>query len=535
MSKQPPWDNPARRRSEPSTEDFLLADAEISKHTHAIRKAESRIRELQQLIGEAQREVQHHEHAIESVRSYLTLARRLPEELYTKIFEFCVAADPRPLLPLKLAHVCASWRHAALNSPTLWTRIRVDASKNRRPEYIRHFATHARQMPLYISLTVWRDETAVDDITAALLPYWSQCKSFALDVLSFNCFRCLINTFNLPAPLLNDVDLHVGSAVTTIDEGDDIPRIFDLPVLLPNCGNISLIKLSVPAMITPECIPETLRGLHITLDQPDGIPFSASAVLAILEERQNLRAFSMHTDARVTSLPNDATVNAENLEYLDLEMDPTLFAFLENLIAPKLSHLHLHNRVQLAFGHAETPTSRVLRSLIERSNVAMRSLFIHDCDLNQPTARFICENSPFLETLYLHDTDVDDAFLWDLAKRDGSGRLTMCPSLKKLELRWASRVSGRALVDFVRARNGPVYPPFADEEKIEEIVVISCPFVGDQDVIDIASMTKCRLSSRPGDACRKSDGCCANAQYKMRFRFNHAEALRNRRYPGLLL
>ena len=97
---------------------------------------------------------------------------------------------------------------------------------------------------------------------------------------------------------------------------------------------------------------------------------------------------------------------------------------------------------------------------------------------------------------------------------------------------------GRALVDLVRSRCVVVDLPGGRlGEPIEEVGVINCAFVLEEDVMDLARMTVCRIVMRNGDDyCRKSsvDLCyhalrrCGVADLTVRYRFARPWVLQQR-------
>ncbi len=99
-----------------------------------------------------------------------------------------------------------------------------------------------------------------------------------------------------------------------------------------------------------------------------------------------------------------------------------------------------------------------------------------------------------VEELRLHDCDVVDSTLQAL-----NGPHGLCRHLRKLDFRWCGRMSGSALVELVRSRladdvNNPAYPLVSTT--IEEITLINCSYIREEDIMDLAQMTVCRLMHR---------------------------------------
>ncbi|CDO70521.1 hypothetical protein BN946_scf184569.g64 [Trametes cinnabarina] len=167
------------------------------------------------------------------------------------------------------------------------------------------------------------------------------------------------------------------------------------------------------------------------------------------------------------------------------------------------------------------------RSLkVETDSLRHADLVLSQC--NQPTpelrsmeirtAAFDSNGSEGVSDLELrlHESSISDATLQLL-----NGPRGLCPRLRRLDLRWCGHLHGRALVDLVQSRHvaddlsGPVSDP------IEEVGVINCCFVTEDDVLDLARMTVCRLVMREADDYCRTCQCCTNQRYRTRLRLRH--------------
>ncbi|KAH9481742.1 hypothetical protein JR316_0006269 [Psilocybe cubensis] len=68
--------------------------------------------------------------SIANLRSLLSPIRRLPPEILTEIFEYCLPSDKfiraSPYeAPLLLTHVCSAWRNACIANPLLWRSLEI--------------------------------------------------------------------------------------------------------------------------------------------------------------------------------------------------------------------------------------------------------------------------------------------------------------------------------------------------------------------------------------------------------------------------
>ncbi|EPS95873.1 hypothetical protein FOMPIDRAFT_1043397 [Fomitopsis schrenkii] len=190
--------------------------------------------------------------------------------------------------------------------------------------------------------------------------------------------------------------------------------------------------------------------------------------------------------------------------------------------------------------------------------VPLELLELHDIDVSPEAFVRIFRALPFLRELRLHESSISGGTLRAL-----HGPRGLCPRLARVDFRWCGHLSGRALVVLVRSRlpdwgraevdgvdaggrtaeadleeamGVEVLNPGAaglssgasgDEPRetavpFEEVAVINCCFVEEQDVLDLARLTTCRVVLREDadDYCRTRD-CCGNVRYRTRLRLKH--------------
>lgn len=174
--------------------------------------------------------------------------------------------------------------------------------------------------------------------------------------------------------------------------------------------------------------------------------------------------------------------------------------------------------------------------------VPLELLELHDIDVSPEAFVRIFRALPFLRELRLHESSISGGTLRAL-----HGPRGLCPRLARVDFRWCGHLSGRALVVLVRSRlpdwgraevdgvdaggrtaeadleeamGVEVLNPGAaglssgasgDEPRetavpFEEVAVINCCFVEEQDVLDLARLTTCRVVLREDadDYCRMS-------------------------------
>ncbi|THU75283.1 hypothetical protein K435DRAFT_881172, partial [Dendrothele bispora CBS 962.96] len=110
---------------------------------------------------------------ITTYRSLLSPVRRLPWDILTLVFLFLCGEptwwDSTRVKPpaFQLSQVCASWRELAINTPTLWSNVLFDLSKDdykwsSKSSFIRLCLQRSSQVPLDLKLRVEGAATDID-------------------------------------------------------------------------------------------------------------------------------------------------------------------------------------------------------------------------------------------------------------------------------------------------------------------------------------------------------------------------------------
>ena len=164
---------------------------------------------------------------------------------------------------------------------------------------------------------------------------------------------------------------------------------------------------------------------------------------------------------------------------------------MPHLKVSSLTHIYLRSSLDY-FQHQDVAVW--IELFFQRSTAQIILLEIRDLGLDPFAYDRILRLLPLVEELRLHDCDVVDSTLQAL-----NGPHGLCRHLRKLDFRWCGRISGRALVELVRSRladdvNDPAHPLVS--AAIEEITLINCSYVREEDIMDLAQMTVCRLMHR---------------------------------------
>ncbi|KAK0444630.1 uncharacterized protein EV420DRAFT_1721974, partial [Desarmillaria tabescens] len=87
-----------------------------------------RIKQLESEIARLRVELDNISPTLDKYHSFHAPMRRLPPEVLLSVFRH-IEPGPRPdkrATPWVLTEVCASWRELVMNTPTLWSTIRMD-------------------------------------------------------------------------------------------------------------------------------------------------------------------------------------------------------------------------------------------------------------------------------------------------------------------------------------------------------------------------------------------------------------------------
>lgn len=502
-------------RREPSPEEITAANAEIHTQELAIRAIDQRIQALIAEITLARTSQARHKEAIARCKAVTTLARRLPEELLAKIFEGCVV-EGWTRAPVVVSHVCSSWRRAAM-SPRVWSHVYVDGDSTDAVGRTRLWLSRAKEAPLHPSFIItWRSPRSHlwqnMELLARRASQWetvtmtSESVSQAWDLIE-RCKFPMTNLREIKATL--EVQFH--PALDGEPERLDMAQTFTAD-RAPRLQSVDLTCNTLPLNLT---LPAQLTSLVLNLTScPNQRLNSASRILDILESAPTLEEFVVSLPALVHQpyIPEadmDRIVALERLTTLTFHGPTDLSGLLEHLRAPNLRRLHIRSNEEANL--QQESLAPTLFKFLKGSDPALDLLELHDVDISPEFFPAYFAMLPSLRELRLHDSVITDAII---ARLDD-----LCPLLTRIDLRWCGMVTGKALVNLVRRRNldydgvprdefGPMPGSFSDDEReasaISEVSVLNCSQVHEEDVLDLARMTLCRVKIRDDDYCRTS-------------------------------
>ncbi|OCH95841.1 hypothetical protein OBBRIDRAFT_440041 [Obba rivulosa] len=513
--------------SELTPEQIYAAHREIQEHEIVVDALEEQIRSLLTEVQKLRKEQQQRREAINQCKGAISLLRRIPEDILIQIFEHCVQ-DGWTLAPVVVSGVSRAWRKAA-RAPRVWSHVYVDFDSPKVLWRVRSWLANARQAPLHITLTEsWNAHgPLLHEVMDMLVQHIPQWHTLSVESRTIQHANALFSYLTGPAANLREVDIvtefHFHNELD--GEHNDIISLQDAfkPEYTPNLSRIRYESNVLPATAI---FPPHIHDLHLKVtESPSARALSAASIIMLLESLPSLRSLSLemplfYEQPFVPEIEQSRTVTLPDLESLTLYGPTDLNEVLHHFRCPALRFLYLRSLEEM--GYRQEPIGPSLLNFIQGSQPPLELLELHDIDLTPAafSASFVALSN--LRELRLHESSISDETVRLL---HGPGAL--CPRLSRLDLRWCGHLSGRALVELVRSRNIVDLERAASggsggqADPITEIGVINCCFVREQDILDLAALTVCRVVMREkDDYCRACD-CCGNTRYRTRLRLRH--------------
>ncbi|KIK54897.1 hypothetical protein GYMLUDRAFT_264372 [Collybiopsis luxurians FD-317 M1] len=288
--------------------------------------------------------------------------KQLPNELLGKIFGF--ASNPNDLTSRLcgswasvVSSVCARWRQPALNSPEVWSSMRIylcnkddyeaepDAILT---ETVLLFLQRSKSYPLSLtfigsSWTSDRDSAAEHPLLAKLFEYSSRWKHVSFDLYDFTPDMC--STWDkLSLPILETL---------TLESENDKDRVLQSPLKL--LKNAPLLRV--------------LHASNIRLSWDNSFPLPQTA---LQELKYDLNIGKWFVTAQVASppllLPNLSQLSVK-VSNSDCE-DKLLSSVLCSLTSPCIEELSLEQ----VFGEQEHRLFHAISSFLTRSSCSLRTM-----------------------------------------------------------------------------------------------------------------------------------------------------------------
>ena len=491
MEGMEPSDKLAFRRS-PTSADVNAVHEAIVFQEKAIASLDREIDALMRNVRQLTHQKSQHYARIRQWRGLITLATRIPSELLATIFEH--AASDFPRAPLIVSHVCSAWR-AAATLPGVWSHIYINCDSRVGPcDRMRFWLSRAQEAPLYITLEVAADGSYLERVMDLLLGHAHQWRSLTINTLFSSQANYILSRCGRPTPELRRVDIRTDLERRDADQVEE--QLVGFKEAFKDAPCLSTIHLA--RELSPTIyMPERITSLFMHLPSWSGpSTLSAISVIQLLEGLPLLQQFTLefpmyHERSFVYSTEESRVASVPYLESLSLVLSPDVNGILKYIHAPNLSRLLLRSPGE-PLGYAHTSTGTSLVQFIEQSSPPLEHLELHDIDIPRDDFPRIFAASSNLKDLRLHESEIDDDIIHLL-----DGPTGFCPHLSRLDLRWCGQLTGQALVDLVRSRAGQL------DGVIAEVTALNCSFVKENNIMDLAEITKCRVVMRPNeDICR---------------------------------
>lgn len=482
---------------QPTMADVAVVHEAINSQQKEIDSIDGEIEMLMRNVRRLTHQKSQHQARIRYYKGLITLATRIAPELLAIIFEHAAADSPRA--PLVLSQVCSAWR-AATTLPGVWSHIFVNCDSRDPHGRTLFWISKVQEAPLYITLEVAADSSQLEPVMNLLLRYAKQWRSLTINTLFSHQANYILSRCRHSVPDLRRVDIRTDLERRDADQVEDQLVGFREAFDEFNAPRLSTVHLARELSATSDFLPQGITSLYLHLPSwsgPATIP--VSSVIQLLRSLPLLRKFTMEfpTFHERTLVPPPSTeetlriATVPNLEHLTLVLSPDANGVLSYIQAPALLSLTLRSSGEpLGFAHLGTGVSLI--QFIVQSAPPLERLDLHDVDIPRTDLTRCLASLAHLKELTLHESEIDDDVIQQLYGPNGS-----CPHLGKLDLRWCGQLTGRALVELVQSRQ------VGTGNLIKEVAVINCSFVKENDIMDLAQLTCCRVTMKPlGDICR---------------------------------
>ncbi|KAL0949725.1 hypothetical protein HGRIS_009765 [Hohenbuehelia grisea] len=443
----------------------------------------------------------YHTSRIKYYKGMVTLARRLPPEILASIFWLC-ANNFSSNAPLTYSQVCTEWRRAAL-TPYLWSRPVVDCAERTACSQARLWLKRAAETSLSITLYIYHQATSPDEVIKIFLPKSSNWHSLKICGTSSDVHRVL-ELCTLPMPQLRRFAAECPRQVTL----DPTP----LHIALTSATKLDACSLSSVTIPTVDLFPTSITRLCLSILPIAPFDISMTNLMMLLGNLGHLQTLDLRLPRDTSAQPliwDTVEPEALDLSYLlQLKLDGHYDAYrlLRFIRTPMLQSFSLSYGEGLEPLNLPPATEEILSHFLQTNCDTLQKLELSSITTFPSNYGTWLGCMPGLREIYLHDSDIPDAAMHLLSEAP-----LLCPRLARLDLRWCENLRGQSLVDLVRVRTlARKDNPMSDDapSTIEEVTLINCASVLVKDVIELATMTICRVLA-PQDEDRCSQSLCS--------------------------
>ncbi|KAF8639436.1 hypothetical protein AX16_010291 [Volvariella volvacea WC 439] len=482
----------------------------LGYHERKMGLIDAQITELYQKARRLQYQKRLHQQQINLCRGAITLATRMPHEILASIFTKCVQ-EGYTLTPLIVSHVCSHWRRAAI-IPSVWSHIYVDCDAPNAIGRTRFWLSKAQTSSLLVTIEVGVDSTQTGALMGILLSRSHQWKQFTLRARSLVHVNQVLASCSTATPKLVALDITIWQ-----DISPDEDLTHQLSISFPDAPRLSSTALTWDALPARGILPISTTDLSLTLPCYNATPLpplSISGILDVLEGLPFLSSLSLIIPPgrqRELIRPPDSmsSIILGHLKKLTLVGVVDLYQILSFLMTPVVTHLRIrHSLDPLGYPHERLGAD--LRQYLRQSSPPLEVLELHDIDIPFLDLSSCLSSLASLRELHLHESELPNWVLKMLNGPDG-----YCPLLSRLNLRWCGSLTGSALVELIRSRLSTETMDQCQCSPIDELTIVHCAFVREQDIYNLTQHTTCRMIQDADDYCHPI-GCCQNERYRKR-------------------
>ncbi|KAF5326054.1 hypothetical protein D9611_000285 [Ephemerocybe angulata] len=322
-----------------------------------------------------------------TLRASVSAYRRVPPEIWSMIFQFCLPEDEtyvRPNIttaPLLLCRVCRVWRAIATSTPRLWTSLSINRNWRKRPHHalLQQWFQRASTLPLCLEVSFTSPhksnphpyhDYAVLQLLLSCADRWQRLRLCTTD--DFLLQAILDN----PMPLLHTLEFSSNSAIGNLNIH---------PTFAPNLRTVTL--LTAPLSLTPLSLPwnrlTQLSSRYWT---------DVHAHMEVMRRCPNLESIRVHIlHAHSTHTPVLPPLQMPLLKTLEVVAlnGSAMGLILERLSLPSLSELYLVVPEESPeYGVSGWPKALV-DSLVERSSCQALKVYLDGIDVSVTGDNFL--------------------------------------------------------------------------------------------------------------------------------------------------
>ncbi|KAF8903645.1 hypothetical protein CPB85DRAFT_1019051 [Mucidula mucida] len=406
-------------------------------------------------------------------RNILSPIRRIPIEILSEIFRWCMPDDDFVVVkikqaPLLLTTVCSSWRKLACASPYLWSSISVTITRDKcspAPRLIDLWLHRTMEQPISFSIV---EQLQLEDLTTSdeyilscrdILPYFADhCHRWERVKLEYTDWRMSSGLVAIsrksPLSSLRSLDLHREYWVSA--ETNELSHIVTAPAL----RDFTWYSRSAPIKPLSLIPASQLTRLHIVR------PVTMDDYFDIISRYPLLQSAAIYVQL-VGREPDDPIVipdtpiHLPDLKEFSLTVDTSITSLFSRITAPSLTTLRI-NRLDeyLLIDPQEGVTfwnQDEVTAFLQRSKCALETFELRDGELSaEELVPLLTASSPSLKNLMISNErsslcSVTDVAIEALMPVDEK---CLCPRLELLKLwRCISSTDGM-LSDMIAARWG---------------------------------------------------------------------------------